>query len=299
MNENNEIIEFYKYYPKDHWIYKLAMLKNILKNFEEVKKTIKLNLFEADDKEIITMIKAEIHFTYFQMVEALFQLIFTLETLNDKELWYYLSSHKWRKKFEKKNGKIYDRIKDVSDYKLAIFNKKIKLPDERIVPFIQYVLYYSTEVQISEAEMEENLKKIKDILVIFAKDFTDRADYNAYKHSLRFYQSKLTLTPFIPKTRVAIESYKADNVITYLEEDDDGKIWAVNKVYDYERDFMRANICHQLISTIIDTRINHFFKKGEEKVRVFCFHELKLEELHKTDDTLIGFKRTIGKVNWS
>ena len=34
MNENNEIIGFYKYYPKDHWIYKLAMLKNILENFE-------------------------------------------------------------------------------------------------------------------------------------------------------------------------------------------------------------------------------------------------------------------------
>ncbi len=37
--------------------------------------------------------------------------------------------------------------------------------------------------------MKTNLDVIKNALVLFAKDFSDRDDYNAYKQSLRLYQT--------------------------------------------------------------------------------------------------------------
>ncbi|GAH43758.1 unnamed protein product [marine sediment metagenome] len=37
MSKKDEILEFYKHYPIDHWIYKGHILKNIIENFDSVK----------------------------------------------------------------------------------------------------------------------------------------------------------------------------------------------------------------------------------------------------------------------
>jgi len=85
------LLDFYKFYPSDHWKYKATMLKNILEKYEEVEDILNLGIIDVIEEDYKKMLKVEIHFTYFHMVEALFELIFALEKLDDKKLWLYLS----------------------------------------------------------------------------------------------------------------------------------------------------------------------------------------------------------------
>ncbi len=91
MFRKEEVLEFYKQYPIDHWIYKVTIFKNIIDNYDSISATILGDLVDVIDKDCINMLKAEIHFTYFQIIEALFELIFALEKRKDKLLWLFIT----------------------------------------------------------------------------------------------------------------------------------------------------------------------------------------------------------------
>ena len=194
-----ELLEFFQSYPINHWVEKLSLLKNYIENYDSVKETLQKDLIDVDDTKYIKMLKAEIHFTYFQMIEALFELIFALEKLDDKNLWYYISFSKFRDN--------YKRIGEIAKGNTSFLHNLIDIGNNKKIQFIDYVFYFFSILvnPITESEKKKNLEVIEQAILYFARDFNDRDDYNAYKHSLRFFQSPIKLTFYNAKTRVPIE----------------------------------------------------------------------------------------------
>lgn len=291
---NNPLIDFYKLYPKDHWMYKLSMMINIIDNYDSIKDILHKGWDEVNDKAYLGMLNAEIHFTYFQMVEALFQMIFVLEERLDKDLWYCLSSHQWRKKQKKKSGETYKRIADfIKNYEKFLY-KEVELTTSKKISLIEYIFYHYTKfTKLTEDEIKKNFENIKLALLIFARDFTDRDDYNAYKHGLRFYHSSQKYTFYNEKTKISFAQYGSENVISYLREEQNGDIFEIHKAFDPKRDFNMANLCHQLISNIIEPRRCYFLK--QKLPEMYSFDGIDINKLNTPKNTLTSLKQKIGE----
>lgn len=287
MQGKDEILEFYKYYPIDHWIYKANMLKNIIDNFNSLKNAILKDLGDVIEEDCIKMLKAEIHFTLFQMIETLFELIFALEKRDDKKLWLYLSLSYRAPKVK------YKRIEKISKGEIEFLENQIKLPSGKEIPLIHYIFYFGLE-ELPIKEINKNFEKIKQILVIFAETFTDRIEYNAYKHSLKFFQTSMGIEfgELKKSEMIPIHRFSSDNTFAFLY-NDKGLIKKIFKSFDYEIDFEKIKICHCLISNIINSRKTSFFDKGG-KVKCAYFDRVDFNLLNKTNYNLVKFESTIG-----
>ena len=287
MSKKDEILEFYKHYPIDHWIYKARMLKNLIENFDSVKEILLKDLIDVVDKDCINMLKAEIHFTYFQIIEALFELIFALENRKDKLLWFYISFSPYKKNF-RRIGKVASGITD-------FLFKDVELPFGKVIPLIQYIFYFGAFFPISDTDMKNNLEMIKRILILFAKDFSDRNEYNAYKHSLRFYHSPIWLEfgEILngDKTKPILNMNTEDS-FTFLCKNQDGNIDSRTKAFERNRDYKMIALCHNLIQNVINLRKRSFFAPNE-KAKACMFNKLDLTSINKRKDTFIDLKSTI------
>lgn len=137
------------------------------------------------------------------MIETLFEFIFTLSSYHENDIWASLAFSNWNDN--------YKQIKELS-------NRKLKQPDlkskiiaviegkETEISLLRWIFYYVYPLKISDEELEKNLDKIEELLVIFAKDFSDRDEYNAYKHSLRFYNTSFSLSVEFMDKKVQISS---------------------------------------------------------------------------------------------
>ena len=129
---------------------------------------------------------------------------------------------------------------------------------------------------------------------MLAKIFTDRLEYNAYKHSLRFFQSPLAieLGELNGNEKIPILKVSSDNTLTFLF-NERGVIKKVSKSFDYEIDFGEIINCHHLIANIINSRKTHFFNRGG-KVKLAYFDKVNFDSLNKPNYTLHKFESTIG-----
>jgi len=279
-----ELLEFYRNYPIDHWIYKVTIFKNIIDNYDLLKDTLLKGLIDIIDKDCINMLKAEIHFTYFQMVEALFELIFALERRKDKLLWLYLSTSPYKNNFK--------RITKISNENTDFFFKDVELPSGKSIPYIQYVFYFGAFFPVSDTVMKSNLEKIKKFLIICAKDFSNRSVYNSYKHSLRFYQSPISLEilELLDEEKFhPILKTSADDTFSFLCRDKKGNIELRRIAFDPERDINMINTCHHLIQNLINLRKRYFFTP-KEKAKACMFDKIDIDTLNHHQYSFIESK---------
>ena len=92
--------EFYKTYDPDYWLYKIGFLKNCHDNFDGIKKTLSDKLNEIVDEDYKKMIRTEMHFLYFQMVETLFEIIFAISKHDGRNLWLALTISNWKENYK-------------------------------------------------------------------------------------------------------------------------------------------------------------------------------------------------------
>jgi len=280
-----DLSHFYGYYPITHWKYKFALLKSGFSNYDSVKEKFQNELFDMREEDYINMLKAEIHFTYFQIIETLFELIFALEKRDDRNLWYYLSIPNWRRN--------YKRIQSIANGNVGFFYENVDIGESNTIPFLRYILFYLLEPSISKLELENNLETFKRGIIIFAQDFSERDDYNAYKHSLRLYQASINLT-FLPHGNYLPNfTMSSKNTFRYLGKDNDNRLLSIVKSFDPDRDLRMADFCYKLIWNIINIRKCYFY--NVEHVKIFYFHEIDLNSLNSTDFDLVKFTTPI---NW-
>ncbi len=284
---SNELLEFYRKYPIDHWIYKVIILKNVIDNYDSVKELLLKDLKDVVDEDCINVLKAEIHFTYFQMVEALFELIFALEKKKDKLLWLFLTISPFRMNFR--------RITKIAKGNTDFLDKRMELPSGKKISLIQYIFYFGADFPISGTEMKSNLENIKEFLILIAKDFSDRRVYNSYKHSLRFYQSPagIELGEILDEDKInPILKVAAEDTFSFLFKNKEGNVELRIKAFDYERDINMINFSHNLIQNIINLRKRYFFTR-KEKAKAWMFNKIDLEKLNESKYNLIELKSVI------
>ncbi len=71
-------LDFYKNYNLDYWPSKIAFLKNSYEHFDKIKEYIYQELNVPNDEKTLLMLKTDLHYLYFQMVEALFEEIYNI-----------------------------------------------------------------------------------------------------------------------------------------------------------------------------------------------------------------------------
>ena len=245
--------EFYKTYDPDYWLYKISLLKNCHNNFDSIKDTLNDDLSDVVDDDYKRALRTEMHFLYFQMVETLFEIIFAVSKHDNRNLWLALTFSNWKDN--------YNEIVKLSEISY-LFTSKIKTTisgNEVEIPLLRWIFYFVYPSKMTEDEWKNNLDKIKRLLLLFAKDFSDRGEYNAYKHSLRFYNSSFAMSIGLTGSQQMHTIGASNDSITYLEEQrkeqkGTGRILRTTKPFDFERDCNCCLVIYSMIKNIISTR---------------------------------------------
>jgi len=295
--------EFYGNYDPDYWLYQISLLKNCHDNFDTIKNHLTAGLPNVNCDDFKRMLRTELHFLYFQMVETLFEIIFAISTFDDKYLWLALTFSDWKDNYQK--------IKEFSEGKLSHpdFEAKIEVEIQEQtleIPLLRWIFYFACSLNITEAEWAKIIENIYKLLKVFAKDFSDRNEYNAYKHSLRFYNRSFALWVGIedesPQNMQNVG--RSDDAITYLEEHikkdsrgnpcPTGKIQLTTKPFDFERDHRCCLVIYEMIKNIIDSRKFFLLEKlrGEE-FQLFTFQDIEYPQIILSKASPIKFSHTV------
>ena len=253
--------DFYEKYDPDYWLYKIYLLKNSHDDYDKMKEILTGDLVDVIHENYKRMIRTELHFLYFQMIETLFELIFALSKFTRQEIWLALTFS------NKRNSPYYydcyGNIRDLS-------NDKLKDPDlwapvkiggasgNIEIPLLRWIFYDTFNIpEMSKEDWKINLDNIYYFLRKFAKDFSDRDEYNAYKHSLRFFNTQYAFG-FALQGSSNFVGRRTDNSIVYLEAEkinnDSYSLKECSKAFDFKTDYNRCILIYDLISNIIITR---------------------------------------------
>lgn len=256
--------EFYRMYDPDYWLYRIMLLKNSHDDFDQLKSSLTKNTEEVIDKDFRRVMRTELHFLYFQMIETLFEIIFAVSRHDNRDLWVALTFSNYRDTpFYSESYKEIAALNDRS----KIFIDKIKTEidgKEAEVSLLRWMFYFIYPTKLSDEDWIKNLENIKRLLLTFARDFSDRGEYNAYKHSLRFYNSPFSMAIGITGDHQMHSLGSSEDCITFLEERREkdmsgelsptGQIMRTQKPFDFQRDYEMCILIHTMIKNIIYTR---------------------------------------------
>lgn len=256
---------FYKLYPHDFWLNKANMLKAKLDSDSTSYDDIGEYAHGGNSERYKRMLKYELHFTYFQQVEALFELLFALQNLDDKHIWLHLSKANWRQNFEK--------IKKIATGKLDLNAQVVELINGETRSFLEWAFYPGISHRISKDNLQNTITKAVRLLQQAAKDFVDRQSYNAYKHGLRILPLMENLYLQDEEIKKKVGDHDFSNSFTYLNfEKDNSGYSEITVSYNPEQDISRIRFMTLLISNMIKSRRTLFY--NEETVTFNTFSEL-------------------------
>lgn len=272
--------DFFKNYNIDYWLYKICILKECHDNSDKIFNIVTKDLIDADIEDFKKSLRLELHFLYFHLIETLFTLYFTVCKFPTNELWLALAFSKDRDTYFYLD--IYNMIKEFAEGKLLdidpskIAKMKFSGKEEKMT-LLKFAFYFLHLENYSEDERIKNYDNIKKMLSMFAKDFTDRAEYNAYKHSLKMYHSIFKLT-FGGKSLG--QSKDAINVLErQVEKKDNGikkteRVVITIKPFNFERDYKCCMFITQLIHNVINSRKHVLLKELHgKKFNLYYFHK--------------------------
>ena len=136
-----------------------------------------------------------------------------------------------------------------------------------------------------------SLEPIRQTLVALARDFEDREEYNAFKHSLRLMTITQSFELVDRATGRPVLHRDLSESLTYLKREKDGTVTLRTKPLDTERDIRMTTLCSALISNLVRSR-SLFFKKGPgEKFTMFTDEALK--SATRTDFDWMDFRLSL------
>ena len=257
--------QFFSGYLVDHFPYKLAMLDNSLRMYSQLKPVILDGIKKVDDAEYEKSVRLEIRATYFQAMETLFELIFSLEprtsVVDNRLLWYYLSTAQWRKN--------YKRIGLIAEGDTSFLDRTIRIGKNFETSFIEYLFYYGAKDPKMLEAVRPGFESIKKFIVAFAKEFSDRGEYNAFKHALRAFPAMMKIEAIQRATQKRLITWDLSRSISYLTEGEDRSLTLETRPLDTERDMRMGQTCSLLISNIVRSRKAQFVKGYEAELHIF------------------------------
>jgi hypothetical protein len=208
----------------------------------------------------------EIRATYFQAIETLFELMFSLEPrsgiIDNENVWYYLSISK--------GPANYKTIAEIANGETKFLDRIVNASKSIKVPFVQYLFYFAVTDESALTAIRASFEPIRRILIALAQDFVDREEYNAFKHGLRLVGMQQQSFQLIDRaTGKVVLKKDLSNSLTYLKLEPDGSITLRTKVLDTERDIRMTTLCTKLIANLIRGRALHFNKGSMKEFTTF------------------------------
>lgn len=220
-------------------------------------------LKEIDYNAYVKSLRLEIRATYFQAVETLFELIFSLEprqnVIDNRHIWYFLSTSKGKDN--------YKSIEKIASPNTAFLDRMINASDTMRIPFSQYLFYFGATDPAAQEAIRASLDPIKKFIVAFAEEFTDRDEYNAFKHALRILPT-LQKVEYLDQSKKAVLALDMSTSMSYLQETEQS-LSLRTKPLDTLRDMRMSQVCVYLISNIFRSRRAHFTKNFEGHLHTF------------------------------
>jgi len=272
---------FFRTYNPDKWLIKIDFLKDSYENFENIYGYMTNDKFNKEEYKIV--IREELHFLIFQMIETLFELIFALKDHNESELPISLTfannskTHYYSKTYDKIRDYSKDKINLLEETSLEINNKKI--------PILRKILYFNAYSEKNDEIFDENMIIIDKILKILSTKFIDREEYNAYKHSSRESNSGFKMDLEFENTNQKVTIIDSRDAIHYLSSEKKNnliKLRQVAKTFNFEIDYEVAIIVYKLIYNIITIRKSNLFNEHNGEYGVFSFDEKDYETVKKS-----------------
>lgn len=293
--------EFYRNFMVDYFLFKQATYKNILDNFEEAQPIVLKDVTEYLKEDYFKSIKSSIRITYFHSIETLFELIFAIEggireevnEHKDETILARLANSNFRKNFER-----IARIAEGDENELSKWDELFQFESmNEKISLLRYTFYYiinPSNTKIDKAywdKMPASLDVIKNTLILFAKDFSDRKEYNAYKHGLRILPMKRNLRVYDNDNKKEIFNMDFSDSSTFIYRDKK-EFSIITKGFDTQRDFNMTVIASEFMASMINIRKNVYFNKTDEKMTVKFFEQDKIDGLSKINITARDLKIT-------
>jgi hypothetical protein len=250
--------DFYSTFQVNYFDYKQSYQLYALNSIKEF--GLEDKILDYSEKDFRQAIKSDIRQTLFQAIETVFDLVYALTKTRhgkylDVEILRTLSFPIL----------YYDRISKIAENKLELdfLDKEVYLENNIPVTLCEYIFYFgAADNQDFRPKIMESLGAIKEALYILAREFSDRKEYNSYKHGLRIIPA---LTFFIlqnPTTKKNLAKWDLSDSMTYYSENEkSGKMEFITKVFDTDRDLKLTSLCSNLIWNIIKLRDLAFNKK--------------------------------------
>jgi hypothetical protein len=278
--------EFYNLYQTKFWSHKATALMEAMRKKEQ--ELLAESSSDLEGQQYLANLQMEIHFTYYQAVEALFTLVtaFHRRRINNKELWFYLAQ------LSKGNQqkKVRDTVSETAQGKTDYLDELVSLGSGIPMPLIQYLFYYDAQLGMSPGEVSMNFDNIKKLLVRMAVDFSNRSAYNAYKHGLRLYsQGESSLRLVNIEDPNEIHEFKMRPAIVILKTERDGTIAQVAEAFDYKRDFQMIEIASGLIHNIIESR-RRFYSKDLQRLLYFVNGAADIDSVGMVRSDLLSWR---------
>jgi hypothetical protein len=242
---------FYNKFQINYFDYKLAYLVFAEEHFRDWHQEDKI--LNYSEKDFILAVKSDIRQTLFQAIETLFEIIFALfpqknAKLPDMEILRTLS----------KGAFPYDKINKIAEdqIELDFLKKEIILSNKEKVTLGEYIFYYNIAATGDYIDkIRVSLEAIRKGLHILAIEFSDRKEYNCYKHGLRLVPAVNFFEIKRVDTQETIKKFDLTDSLTYYSEDTKiGKTEYVTKVFETERDKRLITLCSGLLWNIIKIR---------------------------------------------
>lgn len=273
---------FFETYQKDYHFVKANILKKMIDDTEKYTNDFFGNDLDDESKQSINWtLKSDLRQTCFHAIETLFEMIFAFEpnteNLNeDIKVLQRLSFSDW-----KKNNKRIDEIA-ASEMGLSFLDKLVVFHGKEVTigHFIFYKCFTKRTKSIPNIfkKIDISLIEIKKFLRIAAKEYSERDEYNAYKHSMRPIFSTSSFRVINPKTGQELINWDLKDSMSYfVKPDDDCELKIKTKVFDPLRDYNLTKICSNLIYNMVFFRriyLNIDSDKGKfEEFPVYLFEK--------------------------
>ena len=285
---------FYQQYQANYFNLKQVWLTYVLENHKNIDFKSD-HLSEIKDEEILCSIKSDIRQTYFQAIETTFEILFGLGP-NDKGVFPVDVL-----KNISVQGFPYNRINTISKdlNELNYLNKNLFIKGNRRMILGEYIFYFGLDnIESYRQEIIDSIEAIKYALFILSKDFSDRSEYNSYKHGLRIMPALRNLSILNSSSQKEEMSFSLSDSMTYYSYNKKmNESSFVTKSFDTDRDIRMTSVCSNIIFTMIRNRDFYLNNKNQDKKFPIVFFGMdEIIKAAKTDVKIQDLKFTFKDV---
>lgn len=271
--------QFYSQYLKEYHTIKAIYLRILLHNHDKLNEELeKYNTIQDATKNSKLVLQADMRQNYFHCIETFFELFFAFLPKGG----VIPDHHNIIKLLVKADWKTnYKLIQEIADgtFSLDVFDEQIDFLGYRTT--VGKYLFYPGMFDPSKFTEEffkladQSITAIKSAIKTLAADFSQREEYNAYKHGMRIfpsYQSIHFVSVEDMKEQVKWDLSNSVSYYTFNDKLKESKI--TTKVFDSERDFLMTRLSSNLIFTLVNYRdivVNPELRQKRERIKINFF----------------------------